>query len=317
MTARSVAWTLLAWVVALLAWAAAGPARAHGGPPLRIVLARTADPATYVPVPADAAADVRWVDWPEDCRVEDDPERIACARPLAGRLLDARRAPTAREIVVVVSGRGGPTLAAVLVPGAPAAPLAPVEGDAASAPNSGFFAAGLRHILGGWDHLLFVALLAFGAANARRLVADVSGFTAGHAASLSWAVLARVAPNPAVEVWIALSIVVLARDVLRTGRPATGRWWQAALFGLVHGLGFAGALADLRLPEQARALALLEFNLGIEAGQLAFVVPLYAGLVLLRRRPAAHAAGRLLVAYGAGTVAFAAALLRLPALLAP
>jgi hypothetical protein len=118
----------------------------------------------------------------------------------------------------------------------------------------------------------------------RRLVATITAFTVGHSVTLSLAVLGVVAFSARwVEVAIAFSLLVLAAELARPASPAPsplGRrpWMLALCFGLLHGFGFAGALAEAGLPIGEIPLALFAFNAGIEAGQLAFV----AGVVLLR-----------------------------------
>jgi hypothetical protein len=151
---------------------------------------------------------------------------------------------------------------------------------------------GIEHILTGWDHLLFVLGLVLLAAGVRPLVATVTAFTVGHSVTLTLAVLdvARV-PSAPVEVLIAFSIFALAVELARekVGEGATlmrrRPWLMAFGFGLLHGLGFAGVLREVGLPADAIPLALLGFNVGIELGQLAFV--LAALLVMAALRPAA------------------------------
>lgn len=146
-----------------------------------------------------------------------------------------------------------------------------------------YVALGVDHILTGYDHLLFVFGLLLLATDWRRLVATITAFTLGHSVTLTLAVLdvARVPPAP-VEVLIAFSIFVLAVELARfdAGQDATlmrRRPWIMALgFGFLHGLGFAGTLRAAGLPGDAVPLALLGFNVGIEIGQLAFVVTVLA-----------------------------------------
>lgn len=159
-----------------------------------------------------------------------------------------------------------------------------------------YLALGVRHILGGFDHLLFVAGLVLLVAGARALVATVTAFTLGHALTLSCAALGFVgAPVAAVEVAIAASVFWLAVELAarRTSprRPAC----MAAGFGLLHGFGFASALSEAGLPSVDVPLALAGFNLGIELGQLAVVGVLLLSVRALRRfeRPLAYAFGTL------------------------
>ncbi len=169
---------------------------------------------------------------------------------------------------------------------------------------------GIDHILGGIDHLLFIACLLLLASSWRRLLATVTAFTAGHTVTLSLAVLGFVRfPAMLIEVAIALSIAVLAAELARgdTGRPSLLRrrpWAAAVAFGLLHGFGFAGALTEIGLPAGDIPLALAAFNGGIEIGQLLFVAALlFLGYLL--RPLTAWAPPRLatLPAYAAGSLA--------------
>jgi hypothetical protein len=139
---------------------------------------------------------------------------------------------------------------------------------------------GVRHIFGGLDHLLFVfglvLLVGSGSRRTSRLLVTLTAFTLGHCVTLAAATLdwLRV-PGPPVEFAIAASVLALAWQLARRrGAPAgaTLPWLLAAGFGLLHGLGFAGALVEIGLPQGEIPLALLAFNVGIEVGQLAFVV---------------------------------------------
>ncbi len=136
---------------------------------------------------------------------------------------------------------------------------------------------GVEHILFGFDHLLFVLALVILVRDWRRVVLTVTAFTVAHSITLAVATLGLVnVPGPPVEAAIALSIVLVAVEIVnaRRGTPSlTARWpWLVAFcFGLLHGFGFAGALAEVGLPHHAIPIALLFFNLGVEIGQLVFV----------------------------------------------
>jgi hydrogenase/urease accessory protein HupE len=140
-----------------------------------------------------------------------------------------------------------------------------------------YLALGVEHILAGVDHLLFVLALLLVVRGARALVATITAFTVAHSATLAAATLGWVhVPQPPVEAAIALSIAFVAAEVVhgRRGRPgltARAPWVVAFGFGLLHGLGFASALAEVGLPQHAIPLALVCFNVGVEIGQLAFV----------------------------------------------
>ena len=142
---------------------------------------------------------------------------------------------------------------------------------------------GIEHILLGIDHLLFVFALLLIVNGKRRLLWTITAFTIAHSLTLAGATLGFVhVPQKPVEAVIALSILFLAMEIVhgQRGRPgAAARWpWLVAfIFGLLHGFGFAGALAEVGLPQQAIPLALVFFNVGVELGQLLFV----AGVLLL------------------------------------
>jgi hydrogenase/urease accessory protein HupE len=136
---------------------------------------------------------------------------------------------------------------------------------------------GVEHILFGIDHLLFVLCLLLLVRDIRRLLGTITAFTLAHSITLAAATLGfvRVSATP-VEATIALSIVFLASELVRgeAGRSAVTRsypWLVAFSFGLLHGLGFAGALAEIGLPQGEIPLALFAFNVGVELGQLAFI----------------------------------------------
>jgi hypothetical protein len=142
---------------------------------------------------------------------------------------------------------------------------------------------GVSHLLGGWDHMLFVLCLMLLVSSLRTLVVTITAFTLGHALTLSLATLGWVEVHRGwVELLIAFSIVVLAAELAagRAGTAETPRrslfrrypWAMALGFGLLHGLGFASVLAEIGLPQPEIPLVLFAFNVGIEAGQLLFVL---------------------------------------------
>jgi hypothetical protein len=158
-----------------------------------------------------------------------------------------------------------------------------------------YTALGIEHILIGVDHLLFVFALLLIVNGLRRLVGTITAFTLAHSITLAAATLGFIhVPQAPVEAVIALSILFLARLV-------------AFIFGLLHGFGFAGALAEIGLPEQSIPLALLFFNVGVELGQLLFVAAVVAAgwlLGKLVRQPSIRG-GELVASYLiGGTAAF-------------
>lgn len=137
---------------------------------------------------------------------------------------------------------------------------------------------GIEHIAIGVDHLLLVLGLVLASRGAKQLVFTITSFTLGHSVTLALASLQLLTvPGPPVEACIALSLVLVAIDLVRRQqtaeekRPRSPIWVLAVVFGLLHGLGFAGALEEVGLPQDALVPALVGFNLGVEVGQLAFV----------------------------------------------
>ena len=161
---------------------------------------------------------------------------------------------------------------------------------------------GVQHILSGIDHLLFVAGLLFLVGFRRRLLGTITAFTVAHSLTLASSAFGWITLRPApVEATIAMSIVLVAGEALRQ-RETLARKWPALvsfLFGLVHGLGFAGALKSIGLPASHLPLALFCFNIGVEIGQLMMVLAAYlvvrlpiAGRLLgPARRPALYVIG--------------------------
>ncbi len=137
---------------------------------------------------------------------------------------------------------------------------------------------GIEHILGGFDHLLFVLGLLLIVRSTMLLIKTITSFTLAHSVTLAMATLGFVnVPQAPVEAVIALSIIFLATELSKQQKGVTGLttkapWLVALCFGLLHGFGFAGALTEVGLPPTDIPLALLFFNVGVEAGQLIFVV---------------------------------------------
>lgn len=215
-----------------------------------------------------------------------------------------------------VAGRGEP-LTRVLVPGEPATVRLGPAADATGWRRAlVFFGEGLHHIAAGADHLLFLATLMLvavwqrqGPAWAPRVAARatwlealrlVTAFTASHSVTLGLAAAGVLAPPSRwVESLIAVSVFVAALDNIRPFLPGP-RWAMAAVFGLVHGFGFAGPLQDLGLRGGDLAWPLLGFNLGVEAGQLIVVALLLPLALAWRAKPAYR---RWVVRPGSGLVA--------------
>ena len=260
--------------------------------------------------------------WPDGCTPTDQTDRqvpgasvarigVACGQAgMIGRDLSIAGLPeTSAEVLVRITFIDGTVQTNLL---RPASATMTVTGPRpALAVAAEYASLGFDHILAGVDHLLFVLGLTLIVGGGWRLVKTITAFTLAHSLTLALSTLGLVHVSQApVEAVIALSIVFLARELLfvKQGQPGlTSRvpWLVAFLFGLLHGLGFAGALQEIGLPQGDVPLALLAFNLGVEAGQLAFVAVILAAIWLLRRisaRPLPSWLGQL-PAYAIGSIA--------------
>lgn len=190
------------------------------------------------------------------------------------------------DALVRVAFADGRVVSRLLRPDAPSFVLGK---DTAGPAAGGYFVLGVEHILFGIDHLLFVLALVLIVRGVGLLVKTITAFTIAHSITLALATLGFVhVPSAPVEAVIALSIVFVAAEIVRSQRGARGiteraPWLVAGTFGLLHGFGFAGALAEVGLPQNDIPLALLVFNLGVEAGQLAFVALVLVLISLIRR----------------------------------
>lgn len=179
-----------------------------------------------------------------------------------------------------------------------------VSGTAGKHSPLGLVGVGLWHILEGWDHLLFLFALVLVGGRMRSLIAVVTAFTIGHSASLAISTFGFWVPPPSViEPLIALSIAWVGVENF-LAKDASKRWRITLPFGFIHGFGFAGALRELDLAPAQIPAAVLTFNLGVEAGQIAVLLVLLP-LVLWSRRQtwfgerALHVVSVVVVAVGA------------------
>ncbi|WP_237445261.1 HupE/UreJ family protein [Sinobacterium norvegicum] len=169
----------------------------------------------------------------------------------------------------------------------------------------GYLWLGMEHLWGGLDHLLFVIALVVLIGVNKKLVWTITSFTVGHSVTLSLAALGLLRfPQSVAELFIAVSLIAVAVELIRNdGQGWFHRypWLCAGGFGLLHGLGFAGVLADIGLPQEALVTALLAFNLGIELAQL-LVIALLALVLwfLVKSNWRLPAISRGLVVYGLG-----------------
>ncbi len=229
--------------------------------------------------------------------------------PLAGQTLTIEGLEvTLTDVLVEIRNATGAGISRVISPASPR--LRIPEHGASSLPVWRYLWLGVTHIWSGTDHLLYVFGLILLVAAVRPLLLTLTSFTAAHSITLALTTLDLVrVPTAPVEAAIALSIVYLAAELLRQARGEAGwassrPWLIAFPFGLLHGFGFAGALHEVGLPANDIPTVLLLFNLGLEAGQIAFVVGVLSLAALARKlRPFALTPVRHWASYALGGVA--------------
>jgi hypothetical protein len=232
--------------------------------------------------------------FPDHCTYE--PPRLDCGEQgLVGKLTLERLGVSYSAAVVRITPREQPATSFTLTGAEPAITLTPDGKLPLSQVIASYVPLGFEHIMLGVDHLLFVLGLMLLVKGIGPLVKTITAFTIAHSLTLAVATLGYVGvPEGPVNAAIALSIVVVAVEVIkeRRGIPSwTGRYpWAVAFgFGLLHGFGFASALTDIGLPEESIPAALLFFNIGVELGQIGFVLLvlalLWAHRQLLVRMP--------------------------------
>jgi hydrogenase/urease accessory protein HupE len=241
--------------------------------------------------------------WPNSCQAS--PNSLDCGKAgLKGSLAMEGVGKRYSAAIVEVFWLDGQTRAYTLTEAQPSVQL---FGSADDKRGKGeiawaYLVLGVEHILSGIDHLLFVASLLFLVGFRRQLVGTITAFTLAHSITLALSALGLLTLRPPpVEATIAMSIVLVASEALREKVTLARRLpaLVSFLFGLVHGLGFAGALKDIGLPQSHLPLALVSFNVGVELGQLLTVLVTYAVVQLpvsqrflgRARKPALYAIG--------------------------
>ncbi|HKA44043.1 MAG TPA: HupE/UreJ family protein [Burkholderiales bacterium] len=243
--------------------------------------------------------------WPEGCSTESESTYLRCGEAgLRGTMAVDGVGKRYSAAMVKVFWLDGQTRVYTITS---AQPRVRLYGSADDKRGMGEIAAaytvlGVEHILSGVDHLMFVLALLFLVGFNRPLVWTITAFTAAHSLTLALSALGWLTlRSPPVEATIALSIVLVAGEALHK-QPTLSRRWPALvafLFGLVHGLGFAGALKEIGLPQNHLSIALLTFNVGVEVGQLLVVgvaYGIYRALAVapkfaIARSPALYAIG--------------------------
>lgn len=277
------------WLLLLAIWH--DPAQAHALEPgfldIRAVAADNYTVGWKVPQVAGRPMRIEAL-LPETCTARTPPALLptgnafsahwttACAGGLAGReIAISGLERTSTDVLVRFQSAAGTAQTMRLTPDRPAAVLLRDPGFWEVVQT--YTVLGIDHILGGIDHILFVLALILLIGPSWKLVKTITAFTLAHSVTLSAAALRVVhIPGPPVEATIALSILFLAHEIAvrEPGHPRLAErkpWLVAFAFGLLHGLGFAGALAETGLPQNEIPAALLTFNLGVEIGQLAFI----------------------------------------------
>ena len=308
------------WFGVLLAWPVL--AGAHPLAPALLELRESA-PQRYEVLWRTSVAQVRGVQvapvLPANCQSLGPQQRamqggealearwaVQCESGLAGQELAVTGLDgSGINVVIRIEALDGEVASGIVEVGAPRFTV-PVR---ASAPQrfGEYLGLGLGHLLSGLDHVLFVLGLLCIVRGTRALVVTITSFTVGHSLTLAAATLGVVRFDAALaELGIALSLIAVALAIASNGTPSLLARKPALLtlgFGLLHGLGFAGALSEVGLPGGEIAPALLAFNLGIEAGQLLLVAVALAVARLARFAPEAPGLSRAVPAYIIGSLA--------------
>lgn len=271
------------------------PAQAHEGRPLFIEIEEKETGAVFLKWRVPSTIDrgnAPQITLPEACERVQSPETAASPGQNIGQGLFDCRALGGQLSVSITYPRGSPAVSSLvrvirpsgevqIVRNGPDAVLVEIpDAEDAGSIVSEYLVLGIEHILTGYDHLLFVACLLMLAGTVRRVLLIVTGFTLAHSVTLALAALDVVSvPVAPLEAVIALSIVFVAAELARPARD-TLTWRYPILissgFGLLHGFGFAAVLGEIGLPQTEVPLALLFFNIGVEVGQIAFILCLVA-----------------------------------------
>jgi hydrogenase/urease accessory protein HupE len=288
----------LTLLVALFAFAALivapAAARAHGTRSVSVDVTEVAPGRAVVhmraTLPEDAARVRAVFAAPCTSGPSDDDGTVVTAVTCPGSLSGSRvtvdgLGPVLSEAIVIVSLQDGQRLSHVVTEAEPTFTLPAAQSGFAVARS--YVRLGVVHILTGYDHLLFLLSLVLLLRRPRAVLLAESAFTVSHSISFSATALGLVRVYaPAAEAAIALSLVLVALDVGKEGDGASAREGAAMafVFGLVHGLGFAGGLSEIGLPDAHVSLALLGFAAGVEIGQVAFLAVALVAFHLAARR---------------------------------
>ncbi len=293
------AFLVCAWMLAFVA-----PAAAHDARPLSVNIVEQSAHLyiAYIRVPPTVSDQDRpQVLWPKVCAVAGDDMRgipvdgqervtLRCQSGLEGTHIKVAYPVFNPSLSTLFRLRelNGKVITRVLPPDETDWEVPKAPGWKAVA--AGYLKLGIQHIWSGIDHLLFVTGLLILAGTMRRVLLAITGFTIAHSITLSLSALNLVVlPEPPVEAAIALSILFLAREIaFPSPGSLAGRFpiLVSSSFGLLHGFGFAAALREVGLPTKELAVGLLCFNLGVEIGQITFILGIVAlawiGLKIVR-----------------------------------
>lgn len=282
---------LAAKAVLLLLMLTSMPATAHDARPVAVTLSETLPDVFRFTIrvpPTVEAANQPAVIWPDNCTaMEQDAALMRCEGGLAGHEFSLQFPlfnPSLASFYQVTTLDGAITTAML-------APTQEVwivpEAQTTATVIRDYSRLGVEHIIGGLDHLLFVFGLLVISRTPKRILLTVTGFTLAHSITLTLSSLGYVnVPIPPVEATIALSIVFLAHEISRQRLDSLTHRYPVLVsfsFGLLHGLGFASALGEIGLAANQVVLSLLFFNVGVELGQLLFIVAVMA-LVFVAQR---------------------------------
>jgi len=251
-------------------------------------------------------ADEVSVQWPDACRV--DEALVHCGEAgLRGTLKVAGFGNSFSAAMVKVYWLNGQSRVYTLTSAQPQVELFGSAEDqrGASELARAYTLLGVEHILSGYDHLAFVLALLFLVGFNKRLLLTITAFTVAHSLTLALSALGSLTLRPPpVEATIALSIMLVAGEALHQGMTLSKRSpaMVAFLFGLIHGLGFAGALKEIGLPQNHLAIGLLTFNAGVELGQLLVVATAF-GIYRVVSQYQRFTAARTPALYAIGSVA--------------
>lgn len=287
----------LALAAALIALAAARPASAHGMRSVYVEITQTAADRARVAIRSNMPVTGVALTASAPCSVSTTASagtELGCPGTLTGAALTVTGlGPIASEAVILTTFLDGTTATACITPGAPHWRI-PGGGDPGLLATAGrYVRLGVEHIATGADHLLFLLALVLCLRTLRAIMLAETAFTLSHTLSFSASALGWIRVSAAAaEACIAVSLVLVALDIGRGVRDAPHRaseaWKTAGLafaFGGVHGLGFAGGLAEIGLPATAVPAALAGFAAGVELGQVVFLAVAVSLLALARRTP--------------------------------